>query len=354
MARDKPRERKLVINLENMHEYMHLSITNFAAYALLLTLGVNDPFEERPLNVNVIKSGLEVINNEIRTRVEKSKKRKIGSSSLRECAGDFIKEPGDYLIREEDLGVIVDLSTNCLMRFEVREFTRVFGGVDEEWRDFGGVDLSLVKLAILGSDMTYVGKVFGRGRDTSVYYLFLDIDPLLRARVYGRVRGFLASLSSSDSDSGSRRKRKKSNGASPDDVSQVARIVVPAALVLTGLGSRDAVRRALDSGIIMHLVYDEGDAVFDLTRIADTIWRAGLAGHITFLAGAIWSGDKVLVDLLNDATQAVFEATNTGNLLPIYTYVRSVVSLVGSGRVSEDLGGKLIESLRPVGGLRWG
>ena len=357
MPRGKTKEKKLVINLGNMHEYMYLSITNFAAYALLLTLGVNAPFEGVPLDVNAIRSKLGDINSEIKMRLDKSKSGRIGSDKLRECASDFIKGHGDYLIREEDFGVVVDLSTNCLMRYEVREFTRVFGGVDEEWINYGGVELPLVKLALLGSAMTYVGKVFSGGRKAPVYYLFLDIDPQLkdlRPKVYGRVHGFLASLGSSDSEgdsnNGKRRKKKK---VSTDDVSQVAKIVVPAALVLTSLGNRDLVKKVLNSGIVMHLVYDEGDAMFDLTRIADTIWRAGLAGHITLLAGAIWGGDKTLLDLLNDVSQAVFEVTNTGNLLPIYRYVRSVTSLVSNGMISGDLGIKLIDSLAPVGGLRW-
>ena len=352
MARGGAVSRDLVITLENMHEYMHLSITNFAAYALLLT-NVGNPFEGKPLGVDVVRKGLESINGEVMARISKSGR--IGSDSLRECAGDFIKGPEDYLIREEDFGVLVRLSTNCLMRYEAREFVRAFGGGAKEWIRFGSVELPLVKLALLGSAMTYVGRVFG-GNHNSVYYLFLDIDPLLRGRVYGRVRGFLASLGGGgdegdggNNDGGRRKGRKRV--VSPDDVSQIAKVVVPAALVLTGLGGEELVKSALKGGIVMHLVSDTGDAMFDLTRIAETIWRAGLAGHITLLAGAVRSGDKALLELLNDVSQAVFEAANTGDLLPIYRYVRSLVSLVGSGRVSGELGGKLIESLAPVGGL---
>ena len=267
-------ESSITITLENLYLYNYLSYANFASYALLLTLGIKDPFLGKPVDPSQVKAGINDINNEImriiknkeeetgekgrkKKRGGKTKNARIGSNKLNDCFSrrkeKIITTTQDYFLKEEDFDKTCTINTYCFMDFEVRELIRVFGGGGDELRKSAKSSLAVAKLALLGSELTWVGKVFGGDED---YLLFLDIDPSIKADVYPKVRDFF---------------RRISRGLA-DEVSQVAKVVAPAAIVLTSLyNSGQNVKSVIRNGVIIHLVSDNGDTMFDLTRIMDSI-----------------------------------------------------------------------------------
>ena len=330
-----------IVTFETLHLYNYLSYANFASYALLLTLGVKDPFLGEPVDPSQVRARINLINNEIITII--NNKRRVGSPRLNKCFSSgsrkksrLISTPQDYQLRDDDFDRNdVDINTNCFMEFEVKEYTRVFGGRGIELRNFGKTNAAIAKLALLGSELTWVGKVFG---GDEVYFLFLDIDPSVRNGVYPRVRDFF---------------RRISNGLA-DEVSQVAKIIAPAGIILMSLYSaHQDVKEVINNGVIMHLVSNNGDTVFDLTRIMDAMWRLGLAGHINILASNIDPRNTLVIDLLNKVSQAVYETVNTGNLLPVYEYTRYVISAIKDGEIKDDLASSIMNSLTILEGLRW-
>lgn len=332
-----------VIDFNNLHRYKHLSYAWFVRYSLILTINPpSDPLEA-PISPDIVEEALDDINERIKKLLEakksRGKKTKKNSSKWKACPPNLSNE--DDLLTLSDFKEYVNLTTECFMDFEIKEFVRVFGGGGTEVRTTVRALKAIAKLAKLGRILTSIG---------GSTFLFLDIDFALQSRVYGPVLSFMKLINE--------------NKPLADKVSYAVRLVAPSAIIIDTLVKErlsEQIKDLINKGVIMHVISDSGDSVIDLTSIVKAIHELRLAGHVSALTSILQhethkedrqqakargrrsdstlnQSGKTAVDLLNKVSQTVIEYVDSHSLVPIYEYIRYAVTMLEKEEVKRELG----------------
>jgi hypothetical protein len=295
-----------VIDLNNLVKYKHLSFAWFARMAVAWVAG-QDPFEGL---TDPIEEVLNKAINEVEA-LKLDKKRRV------EILDDLKDNKPDNLSANEHF-----------MRWEVKEYRRVFGGRSGLVKDCFYAIKYVIGLSMLGREVT---KVYGKE------YLLMEPHGYLRYLAPTKYREFYSTIRDFVRVYEKKRANKERN------ISEVAFMTTLAGLVINKLRKYEVVsyriRRIIeDSGdsLVLYLVSKDGITPLNLTGLVDHILRLewvfglGLSRALAGLARGFVSprrgGGNDVVDSMNTVGDAVFRYSITGDLGYIYNMVRTVIA----------------------------
>jgi hypothetical protein len=290
-----------VIDLNNLVKYKHLSFAWFARMAVAWVAG-QDPFER--------------LTDPIDSVIDKA----INEAEALGLGGDLL---GGLRSSEPD-NLRVD---RHFMRWEAKEYRRVFGGRGGLVKDCFYAIKYVIGLSMLGREVT---KVYGKE------YLLMEPHEYLRYLALTEYRGFYSTIRDFVREYERRRANKERN------INEVAFMTALAGLVINrlrryGVGSYKIRRIIEDSGdsLVLYLVGRNGITQLNLTSLVDRILRLewvfglglsrALAGLARGFAGPRRGGGDV-IDSMNTVGDAVFRYSITGDLGYIYNMVRTVTA----------------------------
>jgi len=303
----------VVIDLDDLVKYRHLSFAWFARMAIAWLVG-QDPFEE-PVPIG------EVLDSAVREVEELG----LGSDLL----GDLrSSEPGNLSVNKH------------FMKWESKEFMRVFGGRGDRTADYFCAKKYVIGLSMLGRELT---RVYGKK------YLLMEPHAYLRYLAPTEYREFYNSIQNFV--------REYERRGGNEGLSETAFMIALAGLVINklrkyGVDSYKIRKIIEDSGgsLVLYLVSRDGITPLNLTNLVDHILRLewvfglGLSRALAGLAGKfVGSRRGDVIDSMNTVGNAVFKYTTTGDLGYIYNMIRTVTT-------SEDYAWVLKPLLGGVGG----
>jgi hypothetical protein len=307
----------VVIDLDGLVKYRHLSFAWFARTAVAWLVG-QDPFEE-PVPIG------EVLEKAVREAGALG----LGGGLLEDLRSS---EPGN-------LGV-----DKHFMRWESKEFMRVFGGGGGNVKDYFCARKYVIGLSMLGRELT---RAYGSE------YLLMEPHAYLRylglagyRELYSTTRDFVREYE--------RRRAKKER-----NISETAFMTTLAGLIISklhkyGVGSY-AIGGLIEAGggaFALYLVSRGKMVPLDLTRLVKSVlgleglFGLGVSRVLGNLAG--WFVNRRrgggIIDSINLVGEAVFKYTVTGDLGYVYNMIRTVAT-------SEDYTWVLKPLLGGVGGV---
>lgn len=289
-----------VIDLNNLVKYRHLSFAWFARMAVAWVAG-QDPFKELTDPIE------EVLNKAI----NKARDLGLGGDLLRDLQSS---EPDNLGVNEH------------FMRWEVKEYRRVFGGRGGLVKDCFYAIKYVIGLSMLGREVT---KVYGKEYLLIEPYGYLMyLAPTEYREFYNSIRNFVREYER-------RRANKERN------ISEVAFMTALAGLVINRLRRYGVdsykIRRIIEDSsdsLVLYLVGRNGITPLNLTSLVDHILRLewvfglglsrALAGLARGFAGPRRGGD--IIDPLNTVGDAVFRYSITGDLGYIYNMIRTITA----------------------------
>jgi hypothetical protein len=212
------------------------------------------------------------------------------------------------------------------MRWEVKEYRRVFGGRGGLVKDCFYAIKYVIGLSMLGREVT---KVYGKE------YLLMEPHGYLRYLTPTEYREFYSTIRDFVRVYEKKRANKERN------INEVAFMTTLAGLVINKLRKYEVgsyrIRRIIeDSGdsLVLYLVGKDGITPLNLTSLVDHILRLewvfglGLSRALAGLARGFVSprrgGD--IIDSMNTVGDAVFRYSITGDLGYIYNMIRTVTA----------------------------
>lgn len=289
-----------VIDLNNLVKYKHLSFAWFARMAVAWVAG-QDPFKGLTDPIE------EVLNK-----------------AVSEAEGLGL---GDDLLKNLRSSEPDNLSANKhFMRWEVKEYRRVFGGRSGLVKDCFYAIKYVIGLSMLGREVT---KVYGKE------YLLMEPHGYLRYLAPTGYREFYSTIRDFVREYEKKRANKERN------INEVAFMTTLAGLVINKLRKYEVksyrIRRIIEDSsdsLVLYLVSKDGITPLNLTSLVDHILRLewvfglglsrALAGLARGFASPRRGGD--IIDLMNTVGDAVFRYTITGDLGYIYNMIRTVIA----------------------------
>jgi hypothetical protein len=295
-----------VIDLNNLVKYKHLSFVWFARMAVAWVAG-QDPFERLTDPINSI----------IDKAINETEALKLDEKRRVEILDDLKDNKPDNLSANEHF-----------MRWEVKEYRRVFGGRGDNVKDCFYAIKYVIGLSMLGREVT---KVYGKE------YLLMEPHEYLRYLGPTEYRGFYSTIRDFVREYEKRRANKERN------INEVAFMTTLAGLVINklrkyGVDSYKIRRIIEDSGgsLVLYLVGKNGITPLNLTSLVDHILRLewvfglglsrALAGLARGFAGPRRGGGGDVIDSMNTVGDAVFRYSITGDLGYIYNMIRTVTA----------------------------
>ena len=294
-----------VIDLNNLVEYKHLSFAWFARMAVAWVAG-QDPFKK-------LTDPIEEVLNKAINEVEALK---LDEERRVEILDDLKDNKPDNLSADKHF-----------MRWEAKEYRRVFGGGGGLVKDCFYAIKYVIGLSMLGREVT---KVYGKE------YLLMEPHEYLRYLAHTGYREFYSTIRDFVRVYEKKRANKERN------INEVAFMTALAGLVINKLRKYEVgsyrIRRIIeDSGdsLVLYLVGKDGVTPLNLTSLVDHILRLewafglGLSRALAGLARGFVSprrGGGDIIGLMNTVGDAVFRYSITGDLGYIYNMVRTVIA----------------------------
>ncbi len=319
----------IVIDLSDLARYRHLSLAWFVRMAVAWLVG-QDLFEDLVVDSidRIIGSAVEV----------------VGTLRLSEKErGDVLK----YLRGSKD----VDLNTEHFMKWEVKEYTRVFGGGGRKVSESFSVRPYVFGLYLLGRGLTRVGGNTYLLMEPHSYLRMFSLSLAGFHEFYNRIRNFVAEY-----------ERERANKEKKEEVSATAFLATLAGLVIAELrrnkvntcmirevvgipckepqidinkkGEETKKEEAVGGNVfVLYIVRKDGIIPLDLTSLVRDILRLEMVFRINWSKILASLADEFInhrrggvVDAMNLVGDTLYRYSVTGDLGYVYNLIRAVTT----------------------------